>query len=176
MLRLRQLTVPNTRSKNKLSIRSRFSRSKAETNVATRSFVSSENPSLVNNVNVIFLILSMFVCVVSVCFFLIVYLLLLNLCFGFCLFLGRCASVETVKKYLEEKVYPKLEKKPFSVVYVHTGVQRSENFPGISALRSIYDGIPMEVKDNLQTVYFVHPDLQARLFFATFGRFLFTGG
>lgn len=84
--------------------------------------------------------------------------------------------METVKKYLEEKVYPKLEKKPFSVVYVHTGVQRSENFPGISALRSIYDGIPMEVKDNLQTVYFVHPDLQARLFFATFGRFLFTGG
>lgn len=69
MLRLRQLTVPNTRSKNKLSIRSRFSRSKAETNVATRSFVSSENPSLVNNVNVIFLILSIFVCVVSVCFF-----------------------------------------------------------------------------------------------------------
>ena len=170
MLRLRQLTVPNTRSKNKLSIRSRFSRSKAETNVATRSFVSSENPSLVNNVNVIFLILSIFVCVVSVCFFLIVYLL------NFCLFIGRCASVETVKKYLEEKVYPKLEKKPFSVVYVHTGVQRSENFPGISALRSIYDGIPMEVKDNLQTVYFVHPDLQARLFFATFGRFLFTGG
>ncbi|XP_050241634.1 uncharacterized protein LOC126690497 [Quercus robur] len=91
-------------------------------------------------------------------------------------FPGRCASVETVKKYLEEKVYQKLEKKPFSVVYVHTGVQRSENFPGISALRSIYDGIPMEVKDNLQTVYFVHPDLQARLFFATFGRFLFTGG
>lgn len=175
MLRLRQLTVPNTRSKNKLSIRSRFSRSKAETNVATRSFVSSENPSLVNNVNVIFLILSIFVCVVSVCFFFkIVYLL--NVCFGFCLFIGRCASVETVKKYLEEKVYPKLEKKPFSVVYVHTGVQRSENFPGISALRSIYDGIPMEVKDNLQTVYFVHPDLQARLFFATFGRFLFTGG
>lgn len=69
MLRLRQLTVPNTRSKNKLSIRSRFSRSKAETNVATRSFVSSENPSLVNNVNVIFLILSIFVCVCVCVFF-----------------------------------------------------------------------------------------------------------
>ncbi|XP_039044367.1 ganglioside-induced differentiation-associated protein 2-like [Hibiscus syriacus] len=60
--------------------------------------------------------------------------------------------------------------------YVHTGVQRSENFPGISALKSIYEAIPVDVKDNLQAVYFVHPGLQARLFLATFGRFLFTGG
>ncbi len=84
--------------------------------------------------------------------------------------------MEIVKKYLEEKIYPKLKEKPFSVVYVHTGVQRSENFPGISALRSIYEGIPIEVKENLEAVYFVHPGLQARLFLATFGRFLFSGG
>lgn len=81
-----------------------------------------------------------------------------------------------LKKYLEEKIYPKLEEKPFSVVYVHAEVQRSENFPGISTLRSIYDGIPMNVKNHLESVYFLHPGLQARLFLATFGRFLFSGG
>ena len=178
MLRLRQLTVPNTRSKNKLSIRSRFSRSKAETNVATRSFVSSENPSLVNNVNVIFLILSIFVCV-CVCVFFFFNCLFIKCLFWF-LFIYRsvceCGNGEEV--FGGEGVSEIGEEAIFGGVrlYVHTGVQRSENFPGISALRSIYDGIPMEVKDNLQTVYFVHPDLQARLFFATFGRFLFTGG
>ena len=85
-------------------------------------------------------------------------------------------SVEVVRKYLEERVFPRLGKKPFSVVYVHSGVQRSENFPGISALRSIYEAIPANVKENLEAVYFVHPGLQSRLFLATFGRFLFTGG
>lgn len=90
--------------------------------------------------------------------------------------LARSLSVDVVNKHLEEKVYPRLGKKAFSVVYVHTGVQRCENFPGISALRSIYEGIPVDVKENLQAVYFVHPDLQARLFLATFGRLLFSGG
>lgn len=81
-----------------------------------------------------------------------------------------------MKKYLDEKIYPRLENGPFSVVYLHTGVQRSENFPGISNLRSLYDAIPVNVKDHLEAVYFVHPGLQARLFLATFGRFLFSGG
>ena len=81
-----------------------------------------------------------------------------------------------LKKYLEEKIYPKLEEKPFSVVYMHTDVQRSENFPGISALRSIYEDIPISVKNHLESVHFLHQDLQARLFLATFGRFLFSGG
>jgi hypothetical protein len=85
-------------------------------------------------------------------------------------------SVDVVKKYLEERVYPKLGKRPFSVLYVHTGVQRCENFSGISALRSIYEGVPISVKENLAAVYFVHPALQARLFLATFGRLLFSGG
>ena len=89
---------------------------------------------------------------------------------------ARIVSVEVLRKYLEEKIFPELENKPFAVVYVHTGVQRSDNFPGISALRSIYDAIPIDVKRNLQAVYFLHPGLQARLFLATFGRFLFTGG
>lgn len=80
-----------------------------------------------------------------------------------------------LKRYLAERVYPRLGKKAFTVLYVHTGVQRSENFAGISALRSIYDAIPANVKENLQAVYFVHPGLQARLFLATFGRLFFNG-
>ncbi|GLU19708.1 hypothetical protein SLE2022_359420 [Rubroshorea leprosula] len=91
-------------------------------------------------------------------------------------FPARFLSVDALKAYLEENVFPRLGRKPFSVVYVHTGVQRSENFPGISALRAIYDAIPINVKNNLQAVYFVHPGLQARLFLATFGRLLFSGG
>jgi hypothetical protein len=91
-------------------------------------------------------------------------------------FPARIVSVEVVKKYLEERIYSRLSKKPFAVLYVHTGVQRSENFGGISALRSIYESIPINVRDNLHAVYFVHPGLQARLFLATFGRFLFSGG
>ncbi|KAL3720600.1 hypothetical protein ACJRO7_005420 [Eucalyptus globulus] len=91
-------------------------------------------------------------------------------------FPARFLSAEVVNEYLEEKIYPRLSKKRFSVVYVHSEVQRSDNFPGFSALRSIYDSIPAQIKDNLETVHFVHPGLQARLFFATFGRLLFTGG
>ncbi|RDX62805.1 Protein GDAP2-like protein [Mucuna pruriens] len=91
-------------------------------------------------------------------------------------FPARLVSVEVLKKYLEERVFPKLGKKKFAVLYVHTGVQRTENFPGISGLRSIYDAIPANVKGNLEAVYFIHPGLQARLFLATFGRFLFNAG
>ncbi|RWR92395.1 protein GDAP2 [Cinnamomum micranthum f. kanehirae] len=91
-------------------------------------------------------------------------------------FPARAVSFEGVRKYVEEKVFPLLEGRPFCMVYVHTHVQRAENFPGISTLRSIYEELPMTVKENLEAVYFVHPGLQARLFFATFGRFLFSGG
>uniref|UniRef100_A0A5B7BXI0 CRAL-TRIO domain-containing protein n=1 Tax=Davidia involucrata TaxID=16924 RepID=A0A5B7BXI0_DAVIN len=89
---------------------------------------------------------------------------------------ARLVSVEALKKYLEKKIFPRLGDSPFSVVYVHTGVQRCENFPGISPLRSLYDAIPIDVKDHLETVYFVHPGLQSRLFLATFGRLIFSGG
>lgn len=85
-------------------------------------------------------------------------------------------SVEVLNKYLQDKIFPKLREAPFSMVYVHTGVQRSQNYPGISALRSIYDAIPTDVQDHLEHVYFVHPSLQARLFLATFGRLIFSGG
>lgn len=91
-------------------------------------------------------------------------------------FPAKTVTVEALKKYLEEKVYPSLAEKPFSVVYVHTGVNRAENFIGLFALRSIYDAIPNDVRDNLQTFYFLHPGLQSRLFLAIFGRLLFNGG
>ncbi|XP_004291319.1 PREDICTED: ganglioside-induced differentiation-associated protein 2-like [Fragaria vesca subsp. vesca] len=91
-------------------------------------------------------------------------------------FPARSVSKEALNEYLRENIFPSLEEKPFSIVYVHTDVHRSENFPGISTLRSIYDAIPENVKNNLEAVHFVHPGLQARLFLATFGRLLFTGG
>ncbi|KAA8537451.1 hypothetical protein F0562_026862 [Nyssa sinensis] len=89
---------------------------------------------------------------------------------------ARLVTVEALKKYLEEKIFPRLAERTFSVVYVHTGVKRCDNFSGISALRSLYDAIPINVKEYLQTVYFVHPGLQSRLFLATFGRLIFSGG
>ncbi|KAK9129344.1 hypothetical protein Sjap_009831 [Stephania japonica] len=89
---------------------------------------------------------------------------------------ARVVSAESLNKYLEEKIFPQLGDRPFSVVYVHTNVERAENFPGISGLRAIYDAIPTAIKENLESVYFLHPGLQARLFLATFGRFLFSGG
>ncbi|KAI3464753.1 hypothetical protein Pfo_021416 [Paulownia fortunei] len=92
------------------------------------------------------------------------------------LFPARLVTVDTLKKYLEDEIFPSLDGRPFSVVYVHTGVNRSENFPGISALKSIYEAIPVKVRENLETFYFLHPGLQSRLFLATFGRILFTGG
>ncbi|KAF7130665.1 hypothetical protein RHSIM_Rhsim10G0203800 [Rhododendron simsii] len=91
-------------------------------------------------------------------------------------FPGRILNVDALKKYLESEIFPKLEKKPFAVLYVHTDVERSENFPGISALRSVYDAIPVNIRENLEAVYFLHPGLQARLFLATFGRLMFSGG
>ncbi|ERM96296.1 hypothetical protein AMTRI_Chr09g15140 [Amborella trichopoda] len=92
------------------------------------------------------------------------------------LFPATLVSAETLKKFLAERVFPKLEDGPFCVVYFHTRVQRCDNFPGFSSLRSVYEFIPAAIKDNLESVYFVHPGLQARLFLATFGRFLFSGG
>jgi len=92
------------------------------------------------------------------------------------LFPARHVSCEALKTYLEEKIFVNLGERPFSVVYVHTGVRRTENFPGISTLRSIYEAIPINVRDHLEAVYFVHPGLQARLFLATFGRLIFSGG
>ncbi|CAI9753364.1 unnamed protein product [Fraxinus pennsylvanica] len=91
-------------------------------------------------------------------------------------FPGRLVSVEALKKYLENEVFPRLGGRPFAIVYVHTGVNKTENFQGISALKSIYEAIPIKIRENLEAVYFLHPGLQSRLFLATFGRLIFTSG
>uniref|UniRef100_A0A7N0UTD7 CRAL-TRIO domain-containing protein n=1 Tax=Kalanchoe fedtschenkoi TaxID=63787 RepID=A0A7N0UTD7_KALFE len=87
-------------------------------------------------------------------------------------FLARSVSADALKKYLEAEIYPRLETKQFSVLYVNTGVERGENFPGISALRSILDAVPAGIKANIAAVYFLHPGLNSRLFLAAFGRLI----
>ncbi|KAI0500897.1 hypothetical protein KFK09_019115 [Dendrobium nobile] len=90
--------------------------------------------------------------------------------------LNGAEGEEALKNYLEKKIFPEIGKAPFCVLYVHTSVNRQDNFPGVSFLRSIYESLPAAVRDGMEAVYFVHPGLQARLFFATFGRFLFSAG
>ncbi|KAK4774080.1 hypothetical protein SAY87_029099 [Trapa incisa] len=89
-------------------------------------------------------------------------------------FSGRF-EIEAVVNYLEERIYTRLSKKAFCVVYVHTDITWADNFPGFSALRAIFDSIPPLVRENLAAFHFVHPGLQSRLFLATFGRLLFGG-
>ncbi|KAG6388488.1 hypothetical protein SASPL_149916 [Salvia splendens] len=86
-------------------------------------------------------------------------------------FPARLVSAEATKKFLEDEIFPNLEGRPFSAVYVHTEVSRGDNFPGISALKSIYDAVP----GGLEAVYFLHPGIQSRLFLAAFGRLIFGG-
>lgn len=85
-------------------------------------------------------------------------------------------GMETLRSFLERKVFPALGEAPFVVVYMHAYVQRAENYPGVSALRSVYEALPADVRDRIRAVYFVHPGLQARIFFATVGRFFFSAG
>lgn len=87
---------------------------------------------------------------------------------------ARLVAVKTLNNYLEQQIYPALEARRFSVVYFHTGVTRAENFPGISALKSIYDVVPPQILANMDAFYFLHPGIQSRLFLATVGRFIFS--
>nr|CAD1844775.1 unnamed protein product [Ananas comosus var. bracteatus] len=56
--------------------------------------------------------------------------------------LGGARGEEALKGYLEKRVFPRLGERPFVVVYVHTRVQRGDNFPGVAALRSVYEAVP----------------------------------
>jgi len=73
-------------------------------------------------------------------------------------------------------VLPEIGGREFVVVYMHSRVDRGHNFPGVGAIRGAYESLPAEAKERLRAVYFVHPALRSRLFFATFGRFLFSSG
>uniref|UniRef100_A0A0C9S831 TSA: Wollemia nobilis Ref_Wollemi_Transcript_6287_1253 transcribed RNA sequence n=1 Tax=Wollemia nobilis TaxID=56998 RepID=A0A0C9S831_9CONI len=85
-------------------------------------------------------------------------------------------SGQRLQKYICHKISNEIPEGPFCVVYIHTEVQRSDNCPGVSTLRWIYEELPLSFKDRLHVVYFLHPGLQARLLFATFGRFFLSGG
>ncbi|CAM0944682.1 unnamed protein product [Alopecurus aequalis] len=83
---------------------------------------------------------------------------------------------KALKVYLRERVLPEVGEREFVVVYMHSLVDRGDNFPGLGAIRAAYESLPAAAKERLRAVYFVHPGLQARFFFATFGRFLFSSG
>ncbi|KQK00696.1 protein GDAP2 homolog [Brachypodium distachyon] len=83
---------------------------------------------------------------------------------------------ESLKAYLRERVLPEVGEREFVVVYVHSLVDRGDNFPGLGAIRAAYESLPAAARDRLRAVYFLHPGLQTRLFFATVGRFLFSSG
>lgn len=83
---------------------------------------------------------------------------------------------EALRGYLRERVLPAIGDRDFVVVYMHSRVDRGGNFPGVAAIRGAYESLPADAKGRLRAVYFVHPALQSRLFFATFGRFLFSSG
>ena len=85
-------------------------------------------------------------------------------------------SAERLKKYILHKIVSELAEGPFCIVYMHTTVQKEDNSPGITILRWIYEELPSDFKDRLQTVYFIHPGLRSRLLFATLGRFFLSGG
>lgn len=85
-------------------------------------------------------------------------------------------SAERLKKYVFHKIVSELPEGPFCIVYMHSTVQKEDNSPGVTILRWIYEELPPDFKDRLQSVYFVHPGLRSRLLFATLGRFFLSGG
>ncbi|XP_016899965.1 uncharacterized protein LOC107990288 [Cucumis melo] len=87
-------------------------------------------------------------------------------------FPARFVSSQAVNVYLKDKIFPLLKDGPFTVVYIHTDVHWTENCPGISNLKAIYEAIPITIKNNIEAVYFLHPSLQTRVFFATVGRLM----
>ncbi|EES05749.1 ganglioside-induced differentiation-associated protein 2 [Sorghum bicolor] len=89
---------------------------------------------------------------------------------------GGGRAEEALRSYLRDRVLPEIGGREFVVVYMHSRVDRGHNFPGVGAIRGAYESLPAEAKERLRAVYFVHPALRSRLFFATFGRFLFSSG
>lgn len=85
-------------------------------------------------------------------------------------------SGERLKKYVFHKICSELPDGPFSIVYMHSTVQKEDNSPGLSILRWIYEDLPSVIKERLQIVYFIHPGIRSRLAFATLGRFFLSGG
>ncbi|CAI9099718.1 OLC1v1036578C1 [Oldenlandia corymbosa var. corymbosa] len=85
-------------------------------------------------------------------------------------------SGERLKRYVFHKISSEMPQGPYCIVYMHSTVQKDDNSPGLTILRWIYEELPADYKDRLQSVYFIHPGLRSRLVFATLGRFFLTGG
>ncbi|KAH9298674.1 hypothetical protein KI387_030356, partial [Taxus chinensis] len=85
-------------------------------------------------------------------------------------------SGERLKRYVYQKICNAVSEGPFCIVYIHTSVQREENSPGVSMLRWIYEELPLDYKERLQVVYFLHPGIRSRLLLATLGRYFLSGG
>ncbi|XVE95819.1 hypothetical protein REPUB_Repub02eG0166200 [Reevesia pubescens] len=85
-------------------------------------------------------------------------------------------SGDQLKRYIFHNLCSELPEGPFCIVYLHSTVQKEDNSPGVTILRWIYEELPSEIKDRLQVIYFIHPGLRSRLFFATLGRFFLSGG
>ncbi|KAK8957998.1 hypothetical protein KSP39_PZI001400 [Platanthera zijinensis] len=84
-------------------------------------------------------------------------------------------SGERLKRYLSYKIRSELPDGPFCILYMHTTVQKEDNNPGMFILRQIYEEMPLEYKERLQVVYFLHPGFRSRLAIATLGRLLLSG-
>ncbi|PKU83436.1 ganglioside-induced differentiation-associated protein 2 [Dendrobium catenatum] len=82
---------------------------------------------------------------------------------------------ERLKRYVFHKLMAELRDGPFCILYMHTTVQKEDNNPGMSILRWIYEDLPVEYKERLQVVYFLHPGLRSRLAIATLGRLFLSG-
>ncbi|KAM1079702.1 hypothetical protein ACFX13_014726 [Malus domestica] len=91
-------------------------------------------------------------------------------------FFPPVVSADRLKRCIFHNLRSELPEGPYSIVYMHSTVQKEDNSPGITILRWLYEYLPSYLKDMLQVVYFVHPGLQSRLVFATLGRFFLTGG
>lgn len=84
--------------------------------------------------------------------------------------LATVITGERLKKYVFHKLRDELPEGPFCILYMHTTVRKEDNNPGMSILRWIYEDLPVEYKERLQVIYFLHPGLRSRLAIATLGR------
>ncbi|PON98791.1 CRAL-TRIO lipid binding domain containing protein [Trema orientale] len=64
--------------------------------------------------------------------------------------LAPVVCAERLKRHIVHKLSCDLPKGPFSVVYMHSTVQKEDNSPGITILRWIYEDLTSDFKDRLQ--------------------------
>ncbi|XP_020585577.1 ganglioside-induced differentiation-associated protein 2-like [Phalaenopsis equestris] len=90
-------------------------------------------------------------------------------------FPATVVSGERLKRFVSHKLTTELPEGPFCILYMHTTVQ-NENNPGMFILWRIYEDLPVEYKERLRVIYFLHPGLRSRLAIATLGRLFLSGG